>query len=205
MVSKEKINLLIVSAIIVFAMIIAYPFYAPSKHNLYVLNLNENIVNNNFDYLKSSSSNSAKSHKRIYKEEIQEDLVPLSDYSKVKRANVDFTLKDDRFNKNSFAKSSNKENINSAQGEASGVYFSKGRSKGARTLDIHSSQGFIASNLQDDKPFSSNPQFAPNDVTDGGDPGGDPSGDPLPLKDDLMVLSILALAYFMITKKSRLK
>lgn len=84
----------------------------------------------------------------------------------------------------------------------SGVYFSNGKSKLVRTIDIRTSQGFIASSSLTDRPFVSNPQFAPNDVA-GGDPGGDPAGPPLPLKDNLIILLLLSIIY--VIKKSRLK
>lgn len=90
MVSKEKINLLIISAIIVFALIIAYSIYAPSKHNLFVSNFSENIVNNNFNYMESSTSNSLKSRKPTYKDDTYENIISPSDFVSMNRITLTF-------------------------------------------------------------------------------------------------------------------
>lgn len=121
------------------------------------------------------------------------------------RISVDVSLSNEGVGRRSSILTKNTKNEDALiqSGGGSGVYFSNGKSKLVRTIDIHSSQGFIASSSQTDRPFVSNPQFAPNDVADGGDPGGDPAGPPLPLKDNLIILLLLSIIY--VIKKSRLK
>ena len=187
---------------------IILPLCQPKTPDFIAIASSNEIVNTNFDYLASSASSKSSKHSRAHS---YGDDNSGSSIDLVKRkmdvSPVSYS-ENLSVNKNVSSRIGKQENNGETTGGGSvGMYFSR---RGNGTM-LNSSESKYSSAISVDagsKDGSSinNPQAAPSATNDGGgDPGGDPTGNALPLKDDLLALSLLILAYtaFIIKKKSR--